>query len=161
MRKNHGMVDTVFVLVIFCIFAMSVLLVLMLSGSIYGHITDVSSEGRDERIVLSYIRTKIRNTDSKGVISIIDFHGINTLSLKENLGEREFVTWIYVYDGWVRELFHEAGNFQIDFMPENGIALVRADFLNFEIIENNLLQVKTGFGSMLIYPRSEIGSDSF
>ena len=148
---NRGKVDTVFVLMIFCVFALSVLLVLMLSGSTYRNMTDIAREGQNERIALSYIRTKIRNADSAGSVSLSDFHGTAALSLKEVFGGTTFVTLIYLYDGWIHELFHEKGN---EFMPADGVPIIRVASLDFEENENGLLRVTTDFGSLLIFPRS-------
>lgn len=46
--------DTVIVLVIFCVFAASVLMVLMLSGNIYKNTAEMSNEKYSERTTLSY-----------------------------------------------------------------------------------------------------------
>ena len=151
MSKMRNRVDTVFVLMIFCVFAISVFLVLILSGSIYRNMADTAGEGQNERIALSYIRTRIRKTDGAGSISVGSFHDLSVLSLEETLGERVFVTYIYLYDGWIHELFHERGQ---DFLPRDGIALVRADSLSFEEVEEGLIRVSTDYKSLLIYPRS-------
>jgi len=149
-NENKRSVDTVFVLLIFCGFAISVLLVLLLSGSIYQNISDMTREGEGERIALSYIRTRIRNFDQAGAISVGEFNGIPALLFEEELGGNHFTTTIYIYDGWVRELFHETA---VPFEPEDGTPLIRADYLGFEEIDD-IIKISTGFGSILISPRS-------
>ena len=156
MPKNHNRVDTVFVLLIFCIFAASVFLILLLSGSIYQNIVDISKLGQNERIVLSYIRTKVRTTDSTNSIYIDTFNGLSAIFLEEVFEEHNFITLIYHYEGWVYELFHEKG---LDFLPEQGIPIIEAGSLLFESIDNNLIRVSTDFGSLLIYPRSGVKSE--
>ena len=151
-RSSKSKIDTVFVLMIFCVFAISVLLVLILSASTYRNMTDVSREGQNERIILSYIRTKIRNADTAGGIGIMYFHGIPALSITEEFGGRTFVTLIYHYNGWAHELFHEAG---IDFLPRDGVRLVRVESLDFELAEAGLIRISTDHGSTLISRRSE------
>ena len=146
--------DTVFVLLIFCVFATSVFLVLMLGASTYQNMSEISGQGQNERVLLSYIRTKIRNADSGGRIYISSHHGIPALSIGEVLDDRYFVTLIYLYDGWVRELFHEEG---LDFMLGESIPVIRVDSLEFENAENGLIRVSTDYGSMLILPRTESG----
>jgi len=152
--KNKNRIDTVFVLTIFCIFATSVLLVIMLSGSTYANMTDISHSGQNERILLSYIRTKIRSTDNANAISVGYFHGNSALFLEENLNGREFVTAIYLHDGVVRELFHERGS---EFLPEDGVTIIRTDSLIFEEAEGGLIRVCTDIGEFLIFPRSRMG----
>ena len=144
-------VDTVVVLLIFCVFASSVFLVLMLGGSTYQNMINISNEGQNERIVVSYIRTKIRNTDSADSISVGTFDGHSTLFIEENFGGSTFVTLIYLYNGWVKELFHEKGQ---NFLPQDGMPIIRADSLAFEELSGGLIRVITDYGSLIIYPRS-------
>jgi hypothetical protein len=89
--------------------------------------------------------------DTAGAVSVTEFGGGTALSLTEVLGERSFVTRIYVYDGWVRELFYEEG---LEFLPGDGLPILEMDKLDFEMVENGLVRVSTGFGSMLISARS-------
>lgn len=147
-------IETVFVLLVFCVFVASVLLVLTFSASAYQNMIYISRDGQDERILLSYVRTKIRNTDSAGGISVGDFHGLPALILREDFGGNIFLSYIYLYDGWLRELFHEAGQ---DFMPEAGLPVIRAGSLYFDELENGLIRVSTDYGFLLIYPRSYNG----
>jgi hypothetical protein len=144
-------IDSVFSLAIFCFFAGAVLLVIMLCAATYANINEISREGQNERVLLSYIRTKIRTTDDAGAISVGEFHGNSALFLEENLGGREFLTAIYLYDGVVRELFHERGD---EFSPADGVQIIRANFLNFSEAENGLIQICTGNGEFFILPRS-------
>ncbi|MCL2565022.1 MAG: DUF4860 domain-containing protein [Defluviitaleaceae bacterium] len=155
MIKNHknNKVDNVFVLMVFCMFALSVFLVLMLGGSIYGNMIDASIEGQNERIALSYISTKIRSIDTADSISISDFNGLRALTLSEVIDGQVFVTYIYLYNGWVYELFHEEG---LVFLPEDGRGIIRSGSLDFEMIDNRLIRVSTDYGSLLILPRSRL-----
>jgi len=154
MTKNHNKIDAVFTLMIFCIFAASVFLVIMLSGNIYRNIVDISTSGQNERIALSYIRTKVRNADSADNVYLSDFNEISALFLEEIVEERTFVTLIYMYNGWVYELFHEKG---LDFLPEQGIPIIEVDSLHFELIDKidkKLIRATTDYGSLIINLRS-------
>ena len=151
MRYGKSRIDTVFVLLLFCVFAVSVFLVLILSGSTYRNMIDISQDGQNERIVLSYIRTKARHIDEGGGITLGDFGGVTALLLQEDLGGVPFVTRIYWYNGWLHELFHEYG---LDFTPDEGIPLLQAESLDFETMDNGLIRVTTGSSSILLYPRT-------
>jgi hypothetical protein len=144
-------IDTVFVLAVFSIFAASVLLVIVLSGNAYANITEISDDGQSERILISYIRTKIRATDNANAIFVGTFHGNSALFLEENLNGREFVTAIYLHDGVVRELFHERGG---DFLPEDGVAIIHTATLFFEQADHGLIRVITDIGDAYFFPRS-------
>lgn len=144
-------IDTVFVLIIFCIFASSVLIVLMLGGSIYKNMADISQAGYDERTCLSYIWTKVKNGDEAGKIYVDDFNGQAALCLDEVYDGVTYRTVIYYYDGWVRELFSEAG---LALAPEDGVAVIKTDSLAFEQLQDGLIKAAAGAGSLLISPRS-------
>ena len=154
MKKSLGQkMDTVFVLMLFCLFAMSVLLTLMLGANIYRHMTELSQEGYDEQTCLSYVWTKIKNSDESGKISVGDFNGISALFISEVYGDSVYQTKIYLYDGWVCELFAEAG-FD-DFTPDAGTQIIRSGSLEFEQLDGLLIKVTAGSGSKLIYPRAQ------
>jgi hypothetical protein len=154
--RGNQRVDTVFVLMIFCVFAVTVLVVLMLAGSTYKNMTDISRDGHDERTALSYIWTKVKNLDSEGQITVDYFGGASALCFVEVFGDYTYETLIYLQDGWVYELFHERG---FEFYPEDGTPIVRSNSLNFEIIDNGLIRASTDYGSLLILPRSTASTE--
>jgi len=148
-------IDTIFVLIVFSIFAFSVLMVLMLGASIYRNVNDISREGQHERTVLSYVRTKIRNYDvnsgAGSAISVADFNGVTALSISEMIGDTEYQTIIYNYDGWLYELFSEES---LDFSPSDGVRIIRINDVNFEEIDHELIRVSVGDMSLLLSPRT-------
>jgi len=144
-------IDTVFVLIVFCVFAISVLMVLMLGANTYSHITEMSREDHAERTALSYIWTKVRNSDEGGNIQIVDFNGLPALYIGEEAGGIQYRTLIYHYDGWVFELFSEA---DLEFEPIDGVKTIMTEFLLFEELDHGLIRVSAGGRSLLISPRS-------
>jgi len=144
-------IDTVFVLIVFSIFAVSVLIVLMLGASIYRNINDISRDGEQEQIALSYVWTKAKNFDDSGSISVGDFNGIPALFIDETFGDYEFRTAVYAYDGWLRELFSDI---TLDFSPESGTRISEVDDLKFESVDNGLIRVVSGDRSLLLTVRS-------
>ena len=153
MKKMHrgGRIDTVFVLIIFCIFAVSVLMVLMLGASIYQNMTEISREDQNERTVLSYIRTKVRNNDENGRIHIDEFNGLPALVYDDEFDGRQFRTSIYHYNGWIYELYSEVG---LDFSPDQGTQIMPLDSINFETLGDGLIRVSAGTKSIILYIRT-------
>jgi len=135
---------------IFCVFAVSVLMVLMLGANTYKNVTDMSRDGDSERSVLSYIWTKIKNSDDAGQIYVGDFHGLSALYIIEDIAQTQYITTVYHYDGWVYELFCEAG---LEFTPENGTQIIRIDYLTFDNLDNGSIKVSSGGKDLLIFPR--------
>jgi len=150
--KNRR-IDTLFVLVVFCVFTVSVLIVLMFGANIYQNMTDISREEQDERTTLAYIWTRVKSNDSAGTVSVGEFNGISALFYDELSEDRMFRTAIYLYDGWVRELFSDI---ELDLPPASGVPIMQLDDLLFEEIEYGLIRVSSGTRSLLIYPRGSL-----
>jgi len=144
-------IDTIFVLIVFSIFAISVLMVLMLGASIYRNINDISNDSQYEQTALSYIWTKTKNFDDARNIYVGDFHGVPALLIDENISGIHFRTAIYYYDGWLCELFSEVA---LEFTPADGVRVIRVDDLNFEAFDNGLIRVSVGVKSLFLSPRS-------
>ena len=153
MRKNikGRRIDTVFVLFVFGIFAFSVLMVLLLGAGVYRNVNDISRDGQYRHTAMSYIWTKTRNFDDVSSISVGDFNGIPALFIDEKLGDTDYRTTIYGFDGWLYELFSEVG---LGFSPQDGTRIVMAEDLAFKDAGNGLIEVTTGDLWMLITPRS-------
>jgi len=149
-------VDTVFVLIVFSIFAFSVLMVLMLGASVYRNINDISREGQYEHTALSYIWTKAKNFDEAGSIQVSDFNGVPALFINETLGGTDFRTAIYHHDGWLFELFSEAA---LEFSLDDGIRIIRVDELDFREIESGLIEVISGERRLFLSPRAGVSNN--
>jgi len=148
--KGHN-IDTIFVLIVFSIFAFSILMVLMLGASIYRNINDISRAEQHEHTAASYIWTKLKNFDEKDAISVGEFDGVSAVFIDENLDGTDFRTAIYVYDGWLLELFSEKS---LEFSPENGRRIVQSEEMTFKNVNNNLIEISLNNKKLLISPRA-------
>jgi len=146
-------IDTIFVLIVFSIFAISVLMVLMFGASIYRNINDMSRENESEQTALSYIWTKAKNFDNADSIRIGEFNGVPTLQIYESFGGIDFRTVIYHYNGWLYELFSDA---ELDFSPASGTRVVMVESLTFEELEDGLFRTTAGHKSLILSTRSGI-----
>jgi len=147
-------IDIIFVLVVFCVFAMSVLMVLMLGASIYNNIVATSRESDGPRTALSYIWTKVKSNDETGVIRVGDFQGSSALFLDEIYGDTTYTTAIYLYNGRVYELFSEVG---LTFDREAGVPVLNASDLSFQELDSGLIKVTSGSMSLTLYSRASLG----
>jgi hypothetical protein len=69
-------------------------------------------------------------------------------------GDTTYETRIYPLDGWIYELFCEAG---LDMDPEDGVPIIKAGSLSFEQPERGLIRISSGPYSILIHPRGKPG----
>jgi len=141
-------------LMVFCIFAMLAFAVLMLGAGAYRSIAATSREASDERLSLSYIWTRVKNNDDVGMVYVTVYNGNQALFIEEKVGQQTYHTIIYHHDGWIREVFTEAGN---EFKPGAGTRILQASELRFQQQENGSIEVATDAESIIITPRGAAG----
>lgn len=129
-KKNKSQIEGLVVLVLFGIFAVSILGVLLTGAGAYKRLVNRQQSTYAERTVPQYITTKVRQNDLQGAVRVAEFGGVESLELVEWLGDEEYITRIYCYDGYVRELFSSAtGNFE----PKDGQQILEAEQINFSL----------------------------
>ena len=153
-KQKGSSIGTVATLIIFCVFSVSVITVLLLGASAYRNINTTSRAGHEERICLSFVWTRIKNSDGGSGLSVGYFEGRSALFIDEIEGGTKYHTIIYYYDGWMRELFFEEG---LEFGLNDGARISRVESLSFEELSNGLIRATAGAESILIAPRSGYG----
>ena len=136
MRRYIHTIDVVFALVLFCAFAMSLLLVLMTGARAYRGIRDNMEETYTGRTCLSYIATKLRHYDETGAVSVGELDGVPALCLAETSGDGAYVTYLYFYDGYICELFTDPS---FVLTAEAGTRLMEAGGLTFSQVSEGLV----------------------
>ena len=58
---------------------------------------------------MQYITTRVRQADARGMVSVRSEEGRTALVLSEEIEQERYETLVYSYDGYLRELFTEAG----------------------------------------------------
>ncbi|MCL1807191.1 MAG: DUF4860 domain-containing protein [Oscillospiraceae bacterium] len=148
---KKGRAGTAAALMIFCVFAMTVLTVLMLGAGVYKNISDTAKQDYEERVCLSYIWSKVKNMDDAGGFYIADFQGQPALCFDEVFGDDVYRTVIYHYEGWLRELFFDA---VLTLPAGSGAPIVQVESLRFEEWPGGLVSVMAGSDQLLLTPRS-------
>lgn len=132
--QKHN-IDNAFVIVLFAVFAVTIVAVLALGANSYKSLVERDNEAYNKRIITSYISAKIRNYDAYAAIEVTDSYdeekqdGMNTLHLYEMIEGQLFEQKIYFYDGYIYEMFTVAGN---NIEPEAGNPIMEAKALNFK-----------------------------
>ena len=99
-KKGHTM-SVLFTMLLFLVFVLSALI----GSRVYENITVRSDLNYTGNTALSYIANKVRQGDRGGLVDVVDVDGTGVLEMKQEIGESEYVTWIYWKDGTIRELF--------------------------------------------------------
>lgn len=103
--KRKHMIDIIFPIALFVVFALSALTVLLLAARIYRFTTENSALNYTARTGLSYISEKIHQNDVGGQVAIGELNGQEALVMLQEYDGTKYYTYIYVYDNELRELF--------------------------------------------------------
>ena len=104
-REKKHIVDILFVLALFLVFTLSTLTLVLFGANIYQNTVNDMEDNYNARTVCSYILGKFRSNDSCGDISIGSIDGKPSLILNQEINDASYSTYIYEYDGYLRELF--------------------------------------------------------
>ena len=136
-KSQKHQIDGLIALVLFGVFAACVLSVLLTGANVYHKLTARDQEAYSRRTCAQYIATKVRQARSGRAVAVADFGGVDALSLTEEIEGDTYVTQVYCYDGWLRELFTAEGG---EFLPEDGEQIIEAQAMDLAL-EDGLLTV--------------------
>lgn len=127
----------VLVLVLFAVFAACVLAVLTMGVRSYSALARRDEDSYRQRSGTQYIAAKLRHADAEGCVSVDSFpDGTACICLRQDIDGEGYITLIYCYDGYLRELFTWEG---AHLRPEDGQAVLPAAELDISL-ENGLLR---------------------
>ena len=122
-RQRHA-VSGLFSLILLLLFAFSTLSLVLLGSRIYKNGVSHLNRNYTTRTAVAYVTEKIRQHDEADNIRLADLDGIPALLMKDEIDGDTFLTYIYFYDGALRELFVRGSTAS---SPEMGSRIVVLD----------------------------------
>ena len=110
-------VDLLFTLALFCVFAASSLMVVLIGARVYQNTTASMQQNFSHRTSLSYVAAKIRQNDSANSLRIVPMGEDSALVVELRYGDSVYENWIYQSGGKLREVLVAQGT---SFSPETG-----------------------------------------
>ena len=107
-RETHR-IDSIFIMLLFFLFALTAFVLIMIGVRQYKATANAMDYNYEIRTVTSYLREKTRQNSSNSSISIETIDGTNALCLKSTLNNTIYNTYIYYYDGSLREMYIQEG----------------------------------------------------
>ena len=107
-EENHHIVDVLFVLALFCVFAISALMLVTIGASVYQKTVNDMDTNYSTRTAFSYVTEKIRQNDASQTISIGTLEDRPAIILSQEIEGCLYNTYLYEYDGYLTELFTSA-----------------------------------------------------
>lgn len=143
MKRTSKLTDLL-ALTVFAVFALCVLLVLLTGAKVYRNLVNAGGESYTARTAAQYVTTRVRQAQT---VTVEDFGGCQALILPETVGEQTYITRVYCYDGYLRELYcaEEAA-----LSPEDGEKVMEAESLDLTL-EGTLLTARIGSQTLTLY----------
>ncbi len=137
-NENRHMVDFLFVLTLFCVFAVCSILLIAVGAKVYQNTLNSMETHFTSTTSLSYITEKIRQNDYSGRIAIQEFGGNDALVLLNEHNGEEYCTYIYSYAGQLKELFTRK---DITLSPEAGSNILAISDFSVSEVEDGLFEI--------------------
>ena len=159
LKKKHLMsADSVAVFLLGAVFLFLSVGLVLLGSSVYRGVVATSQENDQMRTTLSYIANQVRRCDIDGNVQVGMFHDQDALLLLQDYDGIECVTYLYCWEGSLRELFVEIGN---DLDPEAGLPLIALENIYFTLEPTGLIGVEARFADgatarLILSPRSNV-----
>lgn len=137
-NKRSTKIDSVFVIALFTMFAVTAFLLILIGAKQYQHTANTMDANYESRTITSYLTEKIRQNDSQGMIAITELEGTAALSLSTIENDVTYITYIYYYDNALREIVvNESSVFSLS----SGQEIIKTGNFDAELIHNNLLKI--------------------
>ncbi len=108
-KRNKSVVDFLFILALFGAFAITALFVVLFGAKIYQSTVSNMSSNYEKRTAMSYVTEKIRSHDYSQGADVSDMNSSassdahSVLKLYQQIGEKKYVTYMFVADGYLKE----------------------------------------------------------
>lgn len=156
---KHRKLTDLISLVVFGIFAVCILLVLLTGAEAYRNMVNRGDAYYHRRTATQYIATRVRQSDMDQGIRVAEFSGLDCLELREEIQGEVYLTRVYCYEGYLRELF-TGENGQVS--PESGEKILEAReitlSLEADILRANITLPDGCVQELVLYLRSKGGT---
>lgn len=115
MRQGKSfLVDVLFVLALFGVFAVSALTLVTIGADVYQHTVQDMNYNYETRTAVAYITEKIRQNDisttsggNNACLTTLD--NVPALMLTHTIDEEQYCTYLYFHEGYLKELYIQKG----------------------------------------------------
>lgn len=137
-QNRASFVDTVFVTVLFCVFALCSFFLILIGAKVYRSSADSMDQAYETRTALTYVSTKLRHGDAAGAIQLYPLeNGQSALRLALDADGETYYTYLYFYEGELCEaLLSESQPFD----PKLGEAIVALRDFRVVTVSDGLLE---------------------
>lgn len=137
--KASKKIDIIFVFAIITLFAATAFILVLIGAKQYRSVTDSMNKSYEDRTVASYITEKLRQSDTKDAILVEIIDGIQVLSIAATENDVKYTTYIYLYDGYLRELVTTEGS---AVSLSGGQEIIAVQRFSPRVVKDSLIQIE-------------------
>ena len=135
MKEKRTKMTDLLALLVFALFAVCVLAVLLTGAKVYRNVVDRGEAQFETRTTVQYVTMHVRQAEA---VEVTDFEGCDALTIPQTIDGEVYLTRIYCYEGFLRELFC-AENAALS--PDDGEKILPAESLHLSV-EGRLLTIR-------------------
>lgn len=136
--KQIQFFDTLFLLILFCLFTVLSLFVILIGAHAYSGVVQDMDGNNQMRASLSYVANKIRAGDESGAVNVENINGQKVLTIRADYDKSEYKTYIYYYNSSIYEELRKA---EQAFQLGKGDKISTAKAFSVEKIADNSLKL--------------------
>ena len=140
LQPDRHSIDFIFVLLVFACFMITATLLISLGTNEYRRITRTMQQNDSVRLPSAYLTQKVRQCRTEDAVHVTDLDGTPALTLRQEIAGKNYVTWLYMRKGTLRELLVPEGN--QDFEPATGTPILPLQDLSFEELSPGVILVR-------------------
>ena len=128
-------IDTMFILALLVLFAITSFLVVAIGAKQYQSIVEHMTDNHEIRTVSSYLHDKMNQHDTSDSVTICTVGDSEALQLAQEIDNQIYHTYIYAYDGY---LWETTVTSLTAVVPGNGKKIIEIGNLTMEVFPGNL-----------------------
>lgn len=136
-ERKH-VIDFLFPLALFFVLTATSVALVVLASETYSRQVQDSEDSFVSRTALSYVTEKIHQADEYGAVYAGTFNGQDAIVICQTYSEQTYMTYLYEYDGYLRELFIQDG---VDAKASDGRRILASDSFSFEESQEGLFHL--------------------
>lgn len=137
-NRRTTKIDSVFVIALFTMFAVTAFLLILIGARQYQHTADTMNANYECRTISSYLTEKIRQNDSQGSIQLTQLEGTPAIAIETIENDTIYITYIYYYEDALREI---VVNKQSVFSLDSGQEIIQTGGFAAEMVNEDLLKI--------------------
>lgn len=137
LHSSARKIDTAFVSCLFLLFAVTSCILILIGAEQYRATTDAMKQNYEVRTTVSYLKEKLHQNDTCAETETAYLAGGYALVLTNSIDGNTYSTYIYYYDGALRELSAAETS---AFTPDSGQVIVTLESFDAEIVRPGLVR---------------------